>query len=328
MDFFNSFKNKLFLIKPQNFNQFALKLFKYQADHNPVYRDYIRFLGIESKNINNISNIPFLPIEFFKTHAIKTSGWHEKKIFRSSGTTGQELSLHYIEDLNFYLKVSQTIFEKFYGPLKQYHVFGLLPSYLERDDSSLIYMTDHFIKTSGTELSGFYLYDYDALVNNLKKVHNKNILLMGVTFALLDMAETHPVQLPNLIVMETGGMKGRRKELVREEVHSKLKVAFHCENIHSEYGMTELMSQAYSFGDGKFFTPPWMKVLIREINDPFKIDNRLSQGGINIIDLANVHSCAFIETKDLGRVNEDQNYFEPLGRFDNSDSRGCNLMVV
>jgi hypothetical protein len=328
MDFFNSFKKNLFFINPHNFNQYALKLFKYQAIHNQVYKDYIRFLGIKVKNINEISNIPFLPIEFFKTHEIKTSNWQEEKVFMSSGTTGQELSSHFVEDLDFYLKTSEKIFQNFYGPVGQYHVFGLLPSYLERENSSLIYMVDHFIKSSGSDLSGFYLHNYRTLVNQLQKAGNKKILLLGVTFALLDMAEQHSLQMPNLIVMETGGMKGRRPELVREEVHRKLKEAFHCDTIHSEYGMTELMSQAYSFGDGKFRPPPWMKVFIREINDPFQIDNRLKQGGINIIDLANYHSCAFIETKDLGRVNEAEGYFEPLGRFDNSDARGCNLMVV
>ncbi len=328
MDFFKSFKKNLFLINPDNFNHHAIDLFKYQAEYNPVYKKYIHYLRIQPSKISRITEIPFLPIEFFKTFQVKTGEWREEKTFRSSGTTGQKVSEHLVEDLQFYLDTSRIVFEEFFGPFSQYVIFGLLPSYLERGDSSLVYMVDHFIKKTGHPSSGFYLYEPEKLIHKMKQINDgRTILLFGVTFALLDLAEQFPLNLPNLMVMDTGGMKGRKKELVREEVHEILKTGLNCEVIHSEYGMTELLSQAYSFGNGKYKTPPWMKVLIRDINDPFHMDPHLKQGGINIIDLANIHSCAFIETKDLGRVNETEGYFEVLGRFDNADTRGCNLMI-
>jgi len=328
MRFFNSLKKNLFSIDRQNFNSAALELFRFQARNNPVYREYLKLRNIDPQKVETVENIPFLPIEFFKTHDIKTLEWPVRQVFLSSGTTGQIPSRHLIEDPEFYLQVAENIFARYFGPLTGYHIFGLLPSYLERENSSLVYMVRHFIHKSRSPLSGFYLYDYDALAERLKKVTDRKILLFGVTFALLDFAESLSSPPPNLIVMDTGGMKGRKREMVREEVHEILKKGLGCPRICSEYGMTELLSQAYSLGEGRYRMPPWMRVFIREINDPFHIDNRLRHGGVNIIDLANIHSCAFIETRDLGRVNEEEGFFEPLGRFDNSDIRGCNLMVV
>lgn len=328
MRFFNSLKKNLFSIDRNNFNAAALSLFRFQAENNPVYKKYIGFRGIDPMKVDKVEKIPFLPIEFFKTQVIKTMEWPEKMVFISSGTTGQTSGRHFIEDPAFYLRVAEKIFVERYGSLEDYHIFGLLPSYLERGHSSLVYMVAHFIQKSRSSLSGFYLYDHDTLATHLKKAAGRKILLFGVTFALLDFAQSNPIDIPGIVAMDTGGMKGRRKEMVREEVHEILKKNLNCHTIHSEYGMTELMSQAYSSGEGRYRLPPWMRIFIREINDPFRIDARLRHGGVNVIDLANIHSCAFIETKDLGRVNEEEGYFEPLGRFDNSDVRGCNLMMV
>ena len=329
MDFFNSFKNEIISYKPAGFEALAIKLFKFQAENNPVYQKYLSCLNVNPEQISRVEEIPFLPIDFFKSQTIKTGTWQESAIFESSGSTGPNTSRHYIHDLDFYLEVAEQIFQKFYGQFENYHIFALLPSYLERENSSLIYMVKRFIEKSGSPLSGFYLYDHEKLVDQLKKTSdNRSVILFGATFALLDLAEKYALDLPDLIIMETGGMKGRRKEIVREEVHQKLKTAFGTAAIHSEYGMTELLSQAYARREGQFETPPWMKILIREINDPFRIDNSLRQGGINIIDLANVHSCAFIETRDLGFVNETEGYFCVTGRMDNSDIRGCSLLVA
>jgi hypothetical protein len=271
-----------------------------------------------------------LPISFFKTHKV-VSGPEEdfRDFYSSSGTTGAITSRHFVWSEEFYLQHSQRVFEEKYGSLQNYHVLALLPAYLERKGSSLVTMADHFIKVSASPHSGFYLYDRVALLEKLEKLRSspRKVLLLGVTFALLDFAESMGEFSPmdNLIIMETGGMKGRRREMVREEVHEILTAYFKVDKIHSEYGMTELMSQAYSEGDGKYTLPNTMRVFLRDPNDPLELSPR-SQGGINIIDLANFHSCAFIETKDLGRVDREGN-LEVLGRFDNSDVRGCNLMV-
>ena len=344
------FKQKVLQLIPEEFDALALEIFQYQAEHNLVYKKYLRHLNIQVNTINTIKKIPFLPIEFFKSQNVISGEDKTRITFESSGTTGQNTSQHHVQDPEFYLQIAEQIFEKFYGKLSDFQIFALLPSYLERTNSSLIYMVDHFIKKSGNPNSGFYLDDYKALAKALggdgtnKKGNGinqaSNILLIGVTFGLLDFAESD-IDLSflqntdNLIVMETGGMKGRRKELLREEVHEILTKAFHVKTIHSEYGMTELLSQGYSKGEGVFELPVSMKIMLRDINDPFHYITNSRSGGINIIDLANMDSCCFVETKDLGSwitENREQsldNYrkFSILGRFDNSDIRGCNLMV-
>lgn len=316
-------------INNDNFDDFALKLFHFQSQKNKVYRAYLRHIGANPAKVTKIEEIPFLPIEFFKTFVVKTGEWKEEAIFESSGTTGLQTSKHHIKDISFYNKCSSTIFSSVYGDLHQYTFLALLPSYLERGTSSLVYMADHFIRQSRSEFSGFYLNDYEKLFANLQFLKQKNakVILIGVTFALLQFCKTYPINFRDLMVMETGGMKGRGKEMVRREVHEVLKHGFSVQDIHAEYGMTELLSQAYARQDGRFKCPGWMRVMIREMNDPFQWEMRGRSGGINIIDLANIHSCAFIETKDIGIKHSDGS-FEVLGRFDNSEIRGCNLLVV
>ncbi len=325
---FKSFKQKLFLTRLHDFNENALELFHYQAENNSVYRLYLSHLNVNPDTIECPEKIPFLPISFFKSHAVKTGIWREELVYESSGTTGQTASKHFVRDNAFYLANATEIFERFYGPLTNYHCLFLLPSYLERNNSSLVAMASYFVERSGSKKSGFYLHDMEALIsrlNLLQEKQDRKILLCGVTFALLELAEKYKPDLSEVMVMETGGMKGRRREMIRAEVHDILKSAFNVRKIHSEYGMTELTSQAYSLGDGKFNLPPWMKVFLRDVNDPFEVGNKKS-GGINVIDLAKVHSCAFIETQDLG-IHDDSGNLEILGRFDNSDIRGCNLLV-
>lgn len=324
-----SFTRQIPTINNETFDEFALKLFHFQSQKNEIYKTFLQNIGIDTQKVKNVKDIPFLPINFFKEFAIKTGDWQEEVIFESSGTTGQTASRHYLRDTAFYRQISRSIFEQRYGALEDFVVLALLPSYLERGNSSLVYMVDYFIQQSGSSHSGFYLYNYEELSHELAllKEQNQKTLLIGVTYALLEFAEKFPVSFPGLMVMETGGMKGRGKELVRQEVHSRLRDAFCIQTVHSEYGMTELLSQAYSSGMGRYYSPSWMKVLIREINDPFQWESPGRSGGINIIDLANVDSCAFIETKDLGKANEDGS-FEVLGRFDNSEIRGCNLLFA
>ncbi|MTI31404.1 acyl transferase [Xanthovirga aplysinae] len=330
MELLKEFKKELFNLREDGFNEFCLRVFRFQAVNNPVYHEYLSSLGIKPDSVNEITSIPFLPISFFKTHKVKTGNWEAQAVFESSGTTGQQTSQHFVEDLKFYEQVTQNIFENFYGPLKDFTFLALLPSYLERGNASLVAMMDHFIRSSNDKLSGFYLHNYEELIrtlNRLQTTQQKKVVLVGVTFALLDLAEQYPEELKEVILMETGGMKGRRKEMIREQLHEILKAAFYLPSVHSEYGMTELLSQAYSKGDGFFHTPKWMKIILRDLNDPFDLRNDLRQGGINVIDLANLHSCCFIETKDIGRIHPNGG-FEVLGRFDNSDIRGCNLLVV
>ncbi|HWZ04945.1 MAG TPA: hypothetical protein VNX40_15115 [Mucilaginibacter sp.] len=312
----------------QQFNDAALQVFKYQAAHCPVYRSFIKGLNIDPKAVSAVNDIPFLPIEFFKSHAVLSSAEPVDVTFTSSGTTGVITSSHHVTDVNWYTDSFRAAFHLFYGDIEQYTILALLPSYLEREGSSLIYMADDLIKQSNNPDSGFYLYNHDQLYDQLKKQQDagKPTLLIGVTFALLDFIEAFKVDFPELIVMETGGMKGRRKEMIREELHEQLCLGFGVNAIHSEYGMTELLSQAYSKGGGIFNCPPWMRVITRDTNDPLSILSGGKAGGINVIDLANINSCAFIATQDLGRIYAD-NSFEVLGRFDNSDIRGCNLLV-
>ena len=322
MDFFNT---STF----QSFEREAMKTFRFQAINNDVYRRFIALLGIDIHKVQELQQIPFLPIEFFKSHDILSSKNPIEQVFTSSGTTGVVQSRHLVTDLHVYEQSFTQAFTHFYGNIENYVVLALLPGYLERKGSSLIYMVDDFIKKSHSKNSGFYLNELDSLSDMLIDLDAKGekILLIGVTYALLDLLEKRKFQLKNTIVMETGGMKGKRKEMVRNELHELLGSGFGISKIHSEYGMTELLSQAYSLGDGIFETPPWMKILIRDTEDPFhKLETGMT-GGINVIDLANINSCSFIATQDLGRKVTD-NKFEILGRFDHSDIRGCNLMVV
>ncbi|MCL6260038.1 acyl transferase [Aquiflexum sp. TKW24L] len=330
LHYFKSFAERISLLKPNEFEEFALELYAFQIKNNLIYRYYVEARGLLHKKVTGVKDIPFLPIGLFKNHqVISGSLEYYKGFYSSSGTTGNITSKHYYWSEEFYLKHSLRLFELEYGNIQDFHVLALLPSYLERQGSSLVSMAEYFIAKSGSNHSGFYLYNHEELVLKLKILSeaNQKVLLLGVTFGLLDLLESgFSVQKnENLIVMETGGMKGRRKEMVREELHQILKVGFQVEKIHSEYGMTELMSQAYSKGDGIYNLPNCMHVYLRDVNDPLSWSDR-SQGGINIIDLANFHSCAFIETQDLGRkIGEDR--LEVLGRFDNSEIRGCNLMV-
>ena len=328
MNGLKSFKQRFKFVNEDNFTHYSLKLFDFQVKHNPVYREYVDSIEVDPQTVKKPEDIPFLPISIFKHREIKTSIWKEKCVFESSGTTGMEVSKHYIQDEGFYKDVSTIIFQSFYGDPKDYVILALLPSYLERSNSSLVTMVNHLIKLSKSEHSGFYLSNLGELIERitfLKRSSHRKIILWGVTFALLEFAEACPMDLEGAIIIETGGMKGRGEDIVREEMHEILKLGFNLGSIHSEYGMTELLSQAYSFRDGLFKCPPWMKVYTREINDPFCIINDGQQGVINIIDLANIHSCAFIATDDLGRVHADGT-FEVLGRLDNSDMRGCNLL--
>ena len=310
------------------FNEVALQIFRHQAKHNAVYNTFLSGLGTDVDAINSIGQIPFLPIEFFKAHQILSNNAPAQVVFTSSGTTGIVTSSHLVTDVSWYVDSFRKAFELFYGDIQSYTVLALLPSYLEREGSSLIYMADDLIRQSQNSDSGFYLYNHEDLYNQLLKQQQaqKPTLLIGVTFALLDFIEQYQLNFPELIVMETGGMKGRRKEMIREELHADLCAGFGVNKIHSEYGMTELLSQAYSNGDGIFNCPPWMKIIIRDTNDPFTNLPYGKIGGINIIDLANINSCSFLATQDLGKVEPDGS-FEILGRFDHSDIRGCNLLI-
>jgi len=326
-------KNQLFSINNEDsFIRISLEVFNYQAKHNAVYREYIERLHIKPDNVLQLNQIPFLPVEFFKTHKVSTTVNEIEIQFESSGTTSSVQSKHYVHSLNLYEQSFINAFRKFYGAPEEYVFLALLPSYLERSGSSLVYMADKLIGLSKKSDSGFYLHNLNELlkkITELEKAGQKYILL-GVTYALLDLAEeAAKLKLPALkhaTVMETGGMKGKRKELVKEELHAILKKSFGISTVHSEYGMTELLSQAYSKGDGLFSCPPWMRILIRDTNDPFRFVDQHKTGGINIIDLANIYSCSFIATQDLGKLHS-QNIFEVLGRFDNSDLRGCNLLL-
>jgi hypothetical protein len=323
-------KKLIFSISNEHsFEDAALQVFRFQALNNPVYREYIKALKCEVSSVNGLSMIPFLPIDFFKGHSVLSNESGYEIVFTSSGTTNTQPSKHYVSDVLLYRESFMRTFKQFYGPPADYAILALLPSYLEREGSSLVYMVDHLIRESKNPHSGFYLYNLDQLVVKIKKLkHEKQkFMLWGVTFALLELAEKYDLDLGNAIVIETGGMKGKRAELTREELHRNLCERFHLVSIHSEYGMTELLSQAYSKGLGIFQTPPWMKIIIRDMNDPLVTIAENSVGGINVIDLANIHSCSFIATQDLGRLSY-EGTFEVLGRFDNSDVRGCNLMVV
>ena len=323
-------QNAVFNIQNQSdFKTCALQVFRHQFKNNTVYRSFCDLLYIHSSDVKKVEEIPFLPIQFFKSHAVLSSTQAVKETFTSSGTTGSSVSKHMVTDLSWYTKSYTKGFEYFYGPIEDYTVLGLLPNYLERDGSSLIYMVDDFIKKSNKPSSGFYLNNLTELSKTLIALDKKGekVLLIGVTFALLDLIERQQFKLQNTIIMETGGMKGRRKEMIREELHEILCAGFGVSKIHSEYGMTELLSQGYSSGDGVFDCPPWMKILARDTEDALTMVGTNKTGGLNVIDLANYNSCSFIATQDLGKVDNNGS-FEVLGRFDHSDIRGCNLMVM
>ncbi len=322
-----SFVNKIFQVK-KNFTGLAVELFHYQYKQNTVYKDWCDCLDIDIDSILSIPKIPFLPISFFKTHKVLTGNETYELFFESSGTTQTSKSRHYIKDVAIYTESFTRGFELFYGDIKDWCIIGLLPSYLQQQHSSLIKMVDELIKQSGHAESGFYLDEVENLYQVLLRLeqHQQKTLLIGVTYALLDFAEQYPTQLASTIIMETGGMKGRRKEITRNEVHHLLKQQLGVPQIHSEYGMSELLSQAYAKADGIFSCPPWMKVLVRDEDDPLLVKTK-GKGALNIIDLANANSCAFIATDDVGEVFEDGSFFV-AGRLDGSDIRGCSLMVI
>jgi phenylacetate-coenzyme A ligase PaaK-like adenylate-forming protein len=324
---YQSFQEKVLSANFDNFEDIAMQIFQFQANHNPIYQDYLKYLKVAPHKIQSIYQIPFLPIELFKSHVVLCKGFVAERIFASSGTTGIQTSQHHIVDSEFYIEISKKIFEQTYQSLSDYHLLALLPSYLERNNSSLVFMVENFMNLTLSP-SGFYLNNFEQLHKDLLELkrQNKKILLIGVTFGLLDFAEQYPDDYEGVIVMETGGMKGRRKEMIREEVHEYLCKQMNVSEIHSEYGMTELLSQFYAKKDGVFQPNPFAKVLLREPNDPFSLQNNSKSGGINLIDLANIHSCSFLETKDLGKILPN-GAFQVMGRFDNSDVRGCNLMV-
>ena len=304
-------------------------MFRFQYDNNQVYREFCQLLKTDKQDVKTLYQIPFLPIQFFKSHAVVSSTNPIQETFTSSGTTGIYTSKHLVTDVSLYEESYRKGFSQFYGNIEDYTILALLPSYLEREGSSLIYMVKDLIELSNNSNSGFYLNQYDALTKKLIDLDHsgQNVILIGVTYALLDLIELNKFQLKNTIIMETGGMKGKRKEMIREELHEQLCNGFGVSAIHSEYGMTELLSQAYSLGNGVFECPPWMHILIREAEDALNYVSNGKTGGINVIDLANINSCSFIATQDLGKKNPN-NSFEVLGRFDNSDIRGCNLMVI
>ena len=313
----------------QEFNKVALTIFKHQFKNNKVYRSFCDLLYIHPSDVSKVEEIPFLPIPFFKSRKVVSSSGEPQEIFTSSGTTGSTTSKHYVTDINIYKESYLKGFSHFYGNIEEYTVLALLPNYLERKGSSLVFMVDDLIRKSKNKESGFYLHNLKELAQKIIKLdkNGQKVLLIGVSFALLDLIEMQKFNLKNTIIMETGGMKGRRKELIREELHQLLQNGFGVEEIHSEYGMTELLSQAYSKGKGIFKTPPWMKILTRDTEDALTIKPKGKNGGINVIDLANYNSCSFIATQDLGKVHENGT-FEIIGRFDTSDIRGCNLMVL
>jgi hypothetical protein len=322
--------NDIFTItSKKEFEKIALKVFRFQFDNNIVYQEFCSLLKKNKENVKSLTEIPFLPIQFFKSHEVLSSKDAIQATFTSSGTTGMQTSKHLVTDISLYEGSYRNAFSEFYGNIEDYAVLALLPSYLERKGSSLIYMVDDLIKSSNNENSGFYLNNYDELITKLIELDSagQNVLLIGVTYALLDLIELQKFQLKNTIIMETGGMKGKRKEIIREELHEMLCNGFGVSSIHSEYGMTELLSQAYSLGNGVFECPNWMQILIRDTEDALSYVETGKTGGINVIDLANINSCSFIATQDLGKKYPN-NSFEVLGRFDNSDIRGCNLMVI
>lgn len=325
-------EDKIFDVQEKDFQQLALEIFRLQYNENRTYRSFADALQIDPLKVSSVASIPFIPVSFFKNHDISAGTFHPEVIFESSGTTQTGNSRHLVKSVDLYRKSFIRAFELFYGPADSWCIVGLLPSYLERGNSSLVLMVNDLIALSRHKNSGFYLSEYEKLAEVIVENEDagQKTLLIGVTFALLDLAEQFKKPLKHTVIMETGGMKGRRKELTREEVHATLAAAFQTANIHSEYGMTELLSQAYSAGEGLFRCPPWMKVILRDEDDPLTIKSdasKMQTGLINVIDLANIHSCSFIATDDIGKLHTDSS-FEVLGRMDSSDVRGCSLMYT
>ncbi|HEY6502998.1 MAG TPA: acyl transferase [Chitinophagaceae bacterium] len=332
----SKYSHKIFTPDPRDFEPLALEVFRFQYSNIPVYRDYVNALQVSIPDVQSIRQIPFLPIRFFKSHTVCIPAEGRMTVFESSGTTSSVNSRHYVKDISLYEESFSRGFELFYGDVKDWCIIGLLPSYLERDNSSLVYMVNELIKKSNHPPSGFYLHDHEKLFSVLASLEKRGqkTILIGVTFALLDFAEKYPLPLKHTIIMETGGMKGRREEMIRQQVHDVFQKAFSVSSVHSEYGMTELLSQAYSKENGIFYCPPWMKVLVRDDEDPLTVKEAPQSkmpaqfsGAINVIDLANIWSCSFIATDDAGRLYNDGS-FEVLGRIDNSDLRGCSLLTV
>ena len=313
----------------KQFEKIALKVFRFQYKNNLVYREFCDFLKTDVQKVKSLWQIPFLPIQFFKSHKVVSNENTIQEIFTSSGTSGMTTSKHFVTDVSLYEESYRRGFSLFYGNIEDYVVLALLPSYLEREGSSLIYMVEDLIQMTNNSESGFYLHNHEELIEKITHLDKagQNVILIGITYALLDLIEKQSFQLQNAIIMETGGMKGKRKEMIREELHEQLCQGFGVTAIHSEYGMTELLSQAYSLGNGVFECPTWMQILVRDTEDALTYVSDGKTGGINVIDLANINSCSFIATQDLGKKNPN-NSFEVLGRFDNSDIRGCNLMVI
>ena len=320
----------IFTISNQKqFEKIALKVFRFQYENNLVYQEFCDFLKVDIQKVKSVEQIPFLPIQFFKSHEVVSNKNPIQETFTSSGTTGLLTSKHLVTNVSFYEESYRKGFSQFYGDIENYVVLALLPSYLERGGSSLIYMVEDLINKTNNPESGFFLHNHEELIQKLVKLDKsgQNVILIGVTYALLDLIQSQKFELQNTIIMETGGIKGKRKEIIREELHNQLCEGFGVPSIHSEYGMTELLSQAYSLGNGVFECPSWMQILIRDTEDALNYVADGKTGGINVIDLANINSCSFIATQDLGKKNPNTT-FEVLGRFDNSDIRGCNLMVI
>ena len=319
--------DKIFNVDYKNFDQIAFEVFKFQYKNNTVYKSYCDLLKKTPSNVEDISRVPFLPISFFKSHSVICTKKYDK-VFYSSGTTNDNISKHYVSDINIYEKSFLKNFVDNYGDPKEYVILGLLPNYMENENSSLIYMVNNLIELSESNDSGFFLKEYDPIIEKMKSLcrKNKKIILIGVSYALLDLTKSKNLNLENTIMIETGGMKGRKREMIKKELHEILKERTGLKKIHSEYGMTELLSQAYSKSDGIFSCPKWMKIFIRDINDPNFLYSNDKSGGINIIDLANVNSCSFIATEDMGSLHKNGS-FEIMGRIDHSDTRGCNLLV-
>ena len=327
MDTFKAFEAQLYAVNDHSFENIALSLFRYQSANNDLYRRYIGHLGVDPGQIISLNQVPYLPISLFKRHRIQTGTWTAEKEFCSSGTTEGTVSRHYIRDFQFYLRNARRCFEHFFGDPAGYHFLALLPSYLERSESSLVAMMHYFIEESRSPHSGFYLHNYEKLIRDAEALRhgNRTVMVWGVAFALLDLAERFQPDLSHCLVIETGGMKGRRPEITRNELHQILRKSLNVGKIRSEYGMTELLSQAYSMEEGAFFCPPGLKVVVRDVTDPLEKGIH-RPGALNFVDLANFHSIAFVETEDLGEIHNDGS-FSVVGRLDNSDVRGCNLLV-
>ncbi|MDX2196981.1 MAG: acyl transferase [Cytophagales bacterium] len=326
MDFITKFRQNFFEINNNNFEQYAIQLFQYQSVHNEVYAQYLSYLKVHPQNITSIYEIPFLPIEFYKNHKVLCKGIAAQTTFESSGTTGITPSVHYVADVSWYEDICIRIFESYFGTPSQYVFVALLPNYLERKQSSLVHMVNHFMRMSNQKVKYYFLYEYEEAQKLLSQLAvSSKVILIGVTFALLEMSEKLHKNIEKIIIIETGGMKGRGQEMTREELHKILKLRFNSNKVYSEYGMTELTSQAYYTSENGFTSCPWFRVLAGNMYDPFQKNRYLKRGKANIIDLSNLYSCAFVETSDIVQIIDNE-HFEILGRVDNAMLRGCSLL--